>query len=350
MQDELYVTFDGSSILQLREKITESDWNIVDRSSSHFFLSRQWLNCWFSSTPADVKCSIVRVFQKADSRQLGFCIFGMSEKRSVFGRKTVWSLFKTGNPTYDQIWIEYNAVLTLERHDDVSKAMWRAVSQRKDVQEIEIGVSFLPSHFDGWLCEATEEVAPYANLPMRTKSSLRKKLSHIDKLSPLIREHHHVDAVSTLIEASRWHIDKWDGTNTPSGFSNPFFVDFHRSILLNSDPSHQTRPRIFSLWLNGENIAVLYGFQANTWFGFYCLCQDPKLNNKLRAGLFFHDALQKKLQEEGVAIYDFMAGDAAYKRELSSEFKLAYQYRLQKPTLINVFRRQIRNLACLIFK
>lgn len=348
---DLAVSFTHSSASNVFAMLSPQD-KALSSHVAHYFLSLPWLDGWLSTLPPDFPIMMVRVFERSTpERARALALFGITSRRVLGVRVSQWHLFRSGVPEYDQIWVEYNQVL--RGHDDLDDEhyLWSEIAKSKRVDEIHMGVMHhVPDRPAPWCCEQinsekslqynTQSVAPVI------KSGLAKRIKAFRNLPLSLRLLERVDdgGFESLVNASLWHIEKWRNSETPSGFSNPAFIAFHRHLWQHRDHYPEVKPRIFELHMNGAKTAVLYGFQQGGWFGFYCLCHAPQPDNRLRTGLYFHSILQEFLFKEGMLAYDFMAGTEDYKFLLSNEQINACQLRWYRPTVVMTVEQMLKTL------
>lgn len=344
-----FVVDSPSGILR---NMTAEDWSL-STCAERFFLSEIWLKTWLESLPESVTLVMVKMLEHAweTPSTVALAIFGISFRRSLWHRQMQWNLFRTGVPQLDQIWVEDNHVLIKQGYEHIEKAFWHRIKENSPNAEIVIQVAHTIPDFDNALgVEIThKESAPYLcylQPGVMLKKGIEKKLRALSSLPfdiNLVEVEHSV-AFDALIKSSVWHIDKWQKTDTPSGFSNPHFVNFHRKLWCNSSPDDKVKPRLYQLYFDKYEALTLYGFQHGQWFGFYCLSQAPQPDNKWRLGLYAHWLLQKKLADEGFVEYDFMAGDDAYKLMLSNLRREAFQLRAYPKTLRHRIENELKKL------
>jgi CelD/BcsL family acetyltransferase involved in cellulose biosynthesis len=71
-------------------------------------------------------------------------------------------------------------------------------------------------------------------------------------------------------------------------------------------------------------------------------------DNRHRPGLVMHQLAIKRALEQGQAIYDFLAGEARYKRSLGRAAEALVWLRLQKPGIALALERGARGLRNII--
>ncbi len=123
----------------------------------------------------------------------------------------------------------------------------------------------------------------------------------------------------SLVEGQRILIDLhqrcWQRRGKPGAFSSPAFYAFHEQLM----PALLARGALDLLWINahGRPIAALYNIHWNGRVHFYQSGRDLEVPPRLRPGIVIHALAIQDAIARGMAEYDFLAGDAAYKKSLS---------------------------------
>ncbi|WP_022929775.1 GNAT family N-acetyltransferase [Patulibacter americanus] len=135
------------------------------------------------------------------------------------------------------------------------------------------------------------------------------------------------DAGDVLEELIDLHQDAWQAVGKPGVFSSASFVGFHREVaplLVAAGRATMVRVRC-----GEETIGALYGFRDGDRLRAYQSGFRRFDDNRLRPGIVAHVLAMEAARTRGVALYDHLAGDARYKRELSTreEPSRTYGYR-----------------------
>jgi hypothetical protein len=141
-----------------------------------------------------------------------------------------------------------------------------------------------------------------------------------------------------------WHRARWssaDGRNR-SGFDNPAFLAFHQALIDEGFNSDQIR--VWRLKAGNTTVCILYNLRARTTECFYLGAANPTLDPAWRAGLLGHVEVMNRCLQEGMDFYDFMAGEARYKRQLSNACETLYWIDLQRKRKRFVVERLARSL------
>lgn len=174
-----------------------------------------------------------------------------------------------------------------------------------------------------------------AALSANTRQQLRRSRRHAEQtLGRLMVERAACtdEALDWLDRTAPLHRARWTGNSgetAASGFDNPAFVAFHRRLI-----SHgfETGAIEYLHVKAGETtLAFLYNFVACNHVQFYLSGVDHGIDPAMRPGLLAHWAAIEHALEGGRFSYDFLAGDARYKRSLSTGSGRTLWLVLQRP-------------------
>ncbi|WP_210494702.1 GNAT family N-acetyltransferase [Patulibacter sp. SYSU D01012] len=127
------------------------------------------------------------------------------------------------------------------------------------------------------------------------------------------------------------HQDAWRAAGRPGIFASAAFAGFHRELaprLVKDGRATLVRVRC-----GDETIAALYGFRDGERLRAYQSGLRRFDDNRLRPGIVAHVLAMEEARRRGVAVYDHLAGDARYKRELSTATTETRSYALRRPRL-----------------
>ncbi|MBD78168.1 MAG: hypothetical protein CL840_04360 [Crocinitomicaceae bacterium] len=321
--------------------LLESPWQELQCiQHTKFFLSWQWIGQWLISLPKDIKVNTFAVYR--NSVLVAVAAVPERCRKSIFGRVKQGYLNRTGEDELDQVWIENNKVLTtlvgavdiasiyeviietakldelmimvMSGDDYVNATEFKLLNSKYNVEvEYEENGYYLPIHHD-------------INVEKKYSKSLKRQLKQTVNAASSLGMNLRFEVINDsihmiqLLEASEfWHIAKWDGTSTPSGFTNTHFKNFHKALISQTGSSAcGRRVRMFALWDGDALLGILYGLQEGDWFGFYLSSIKPMDDNRLRLGLYMHHMAIHAMSACGVLVYDFMAGEARYKKQFGS--------------------------------
>jgi hypothetical protein len=192
-----------------------------------------------------------------------------------------------------------------------------------------------------------------AALSANTRQQLRRSRRLAEQaLGPLtLREAGSIEQAHAWFEATApLHRARWgssDGATQDSGFDNPAFVAFHRRLIELSFPRGEVQ--YLRLQAGDTPFAYLYNFVCAGNAHFYLSGIDYRVGERYRPGLLAHWMAIERNLAAGRQTYDFLAGDARYKRSLCTGQDRTVWLVLQRPRwrlqLEGFARRVKRQLA-----
>lgn len=310
-----------------------ADWDALSNTGTPFFLGWAWIGTWLSTYTPQLR--VVRVRQSEELIAVG--IFALStEQRHRLVRSTIALLQQTGKQEEDQIWIEYNGLLSKRGHEASALA---AVIDHLQSQNLcqEVHLSMLPDttakHLLNTLPHCYEHYAVQGyqrnlrrlreekqgvleGLSSNTRHQIRRSnrllIERYGDMS-LVPADNVTGAVEMFHEAGEFHRERW----VDSGFINPHFIAFHEN-LIKSEFDHDS-VQLFRVCVGDTTLGVFYFLLSNNTAYFYLQGLRRESNAKLKPGLSCHVLLMDHFLDQGFDYYDFMGGDSQYKRQLADE-------------------------------
>jgi CelD/BcsL family acetyltransferase involved in cellulose biosynthesis len=140
------------------------------------------------------------------------------------------------------------------------------------------------------------------------------------------------------------HQERWLAAGMPGAFASRRAVGFHRDLIEALLPSG--RVVLYRVHADGGTVACIYGMVDRNRLLFYQSGVVELADQKLKPGLVAHALCMQACLEHGLDGYDFLAGDARYKRELATgERRIAWgtlSRRRPRPLLSLAARRLAR--------
>ncbi|WP_157496926.1 GNAT family N-acetyltransferase [Hahella ganghwensis] len=307
-------------------------------SDHHFFTSWWWIGAWLRTSVCDPR---LLMFYHGENLVGAACIHYSEFKRNAF----VWTqanLNRTGETDFDQVWIEYNDVLA---HPDyqlaVRQKLVEYVFNVKGVAEFRFGLSLttalesmesneLECEFEfrtkGYLLNLRPEYADFEQLlpvfSSNTRSQIRrsrKAYSNSYGELEVVQAANVGEALDFFDHAGRFHQRKWDD----SGFQNRNFKSFHHDLIANAFDAGMVS--LLKVTAGDQELAYLYNFIYRGRVYFYLSGINYDLSgNQFKPGVLSHTLAISWYAAQGLDVYDFLAGDARYKRSLSdTEYDMA---------------------------
>lgn len=323
-----------------------------------FFLSWHWIRAWLV-TYAD---KYIVVEAQLDGKIIGIGI--LTERtvtRNGLFRINQILLHRTGIEREDQIWIEFNDFLMVpEFSKEIRVSMLECVDKTLlNWDELVIGASenhvvdsCLVDRFirtDFWNTNTYWVDLDYvrnhsenylASLSSNTRSQIRRsiRLYEHEGDSLVVSKARDVEqALAFIVEAKPLHIQRWKGSERPSGFVNPEFESFHRTLI--SSCFDQDFIELYRISVGDKLIAVHYNFVYNGCVHFYLCAINYDNDNRLKPGLMSHALLIQQYIDRGLMTYDMMGGESRYKQSLSTSQSRLVASKVQR----NRFQLRVEN-------
>ena len=328
----------------------EALWRDLEgRASPTVFLSWQWLGHWLAVY--EPQAQVLEVTQGDRVVGLGIVV-QTEERRHGVLRSNCLRLHQTGHRQQDQIWIEYNGFLA-EQGMEASVAAACLKHLCNDMPQWD---EFIVGAIDA------EEARHYAELTglfahLRWEApcygvdldALRRGGQHyLDTLTrntryqinrshrlyeawgavELVRPNSAEEAVAIFDSIGPLHLNRWGAGPDQSGYANPDFVRFHRSLI--QDQWASGGVDLVSVKAGDDMIASFYNLLYDQKVYFYLGGMKTEPDNRYKPGLLGHSLCIEDYRHHGFHYYDFMGGDERYKTQLGSLHKQLVQVSLQR--------------------
>ena len=328
----------------------EALWRDLEgRASPTVFLSWQWLGHWLAVY--EPQAQVLEVTQGDRVVGLGIVV-QTEERRHGVLRSNCLRLHQTGHRQQDQIWIEYNGFLA-EQGMEASVAAACLQHLCNDMPQWD---EFIVGAIDA------EEARHYAELTglfahLRWEApcygvdldALRRSGQHyLDTLTrntryqinrshrlyeawgavELVRPNSAEEAVAIFDSIGPLHLNRWGAGPDQSGYANPDFVRFHRSLI--QDQWASGGVDLVSVKAGDDMIASFYNLLYDQKVYFYLGGMKTEPDNRYKLGLLGHSLCIEDYRHHGFHYYDFMGGDERYKTQLGSLHKQLVQVSLQR--------------------
>lgn len=312
--------YDNSTVVDLYSTIFAID------SKTNFFLSPIWICEWLELLTN--KPELITFHQ--GNQLCGFVLVGY---QSGFSGDKVF-INQSGDRLLDQVWIEYNDVISQSQQKECREALLNYLGQKPNIYQIHIS-NTSENHWQNmyWKEWSTEKVKAYEtclsdkaiseNFSKNTKRQISRSMSFIEEefgpITMLWLDKHNVK--KNWEEIGNLHIKQWDSHPYGSGFSNPHFVDFHVNLI---DKGLGEYIQIAKFETREHTLGFLYFFCFSKRVYFYLSSINYLTdNNKFKPGLIMHEKAMQYFKDLNFKYYDFLAGEARYKSSLcSKEYEL----------------------------
>lgn len=336
----------GSAVLDVQVgdvpalAVLGAEWRELEsRSDASFFIGWDWIGAWLSTLPPDVKRRLVRV--RIAGRTVGLAVFCEGERHR--GPITTRSLYlhATGRPELDELTVEYNGILA-DRivEGEVVRAVLERLLDDPAWEEV---------HFDGW--HRADLVPSLERRGLRLVTEQRRPNRYVDlaalRLSarpyvdqlPSSRIRNHIRRtfrgceamggtafrVATSVEEGleffadmkRLNLEAWAARAGRSAFANEFFCRFHEALVRDGLPRGVVQ--IGQLSAGGRPVGYVYSFLHRGRVYAYQTGFDYGAGGFAvwSPGLATHACAIEHNRQRGFNVYDLMAGECRYKKDLA---------------------------------
>ncbi|MFN7982866.1 MAG: GNAT family N-acetyltransferase [Vicinamibacterales bacterium] len=319
-------------------------------SAASFFLSDAWVASWLDAFGEQLEPRVL-LFNDGDA-VVGACLL----VRTLAWRKVLpmrrWHLNCAGESELDDTAIEYNRLLSApDRERDVQQALSEWLTRSRWDELMFDAVDGLPVTVEsGAQTEVVERPCYFVNLGVlrdqgspydallspNTRQQVRRSLRvYQDTTGPLtITQPHTLEAATAFLEElADLHQRSWTDRGKPGVFASHRFQRFHARLLSRVFTSGSIQ--LLRVTSGSTTIGMLYSFLHDGCILFYQSGFAYQPDNRVKPGLVSHYlAVSHYLTTRGdVREYDFLAGDAQYKRSLAKEHRTLRWFAVQRPTL-----------------
>ena len=328
----------------------EDDWQDLSARADHsFFQSWGWIATWLAALPGDAAPLCLRACAAGRTVALGILV-PHAVRRHGFVRARGLALHETGRPALDQLTIEHNGLL-LDR-GCAAEAAAACVGFLADrgcpVRWDELTFAGVPAPWRAWLAAADlpiavrqESPAPFVDLqalgggdPLEALSAnTRQQVRRSRRLYGDLRLECAGDLASAWPvweELTALHQASWQARGRPGAFANPVFTAFHKRLIAQRLPHGEIQ--LLRLVGARGTVGCLYNFVYRGRVYAYQSGFAAAPDNRFKPGLVTHAAAIAWNRAQGLQVYDFLAGDARYKRSLATGATELYWLALQRPT------------------
>lgn len=329
---------------------------LESRSETHsLFISWDWIGLWLEHLPRHVELSLLKV--ELDERVVALAVLcARTVRRRGLGSRALF-FNSTGDRELDELTIEYNDLL--------AEPGLRERALEAALAHLAIDPDWDELFFDGWQGEASLRAA-VQGLPGRFAyrrakpthcvdlEALRQQgKSHLDMLPGRVRYKARrtfkkagelgelaFDVAATQGERRQYlaglrelHQSSWQKRGMPGSFANAFFTRFHEELVRRDEAGSLVQ--LGRVTVGGKPVGYLYNLVhrrrvSNYQSGFDF---EHASGTDWRPGMMCHLEAIAFNRNAGMACYDFLAGDHAYKRELGTPAEDLVWLVFQRPRL-----------------
>lgn len=322
-----------------REQL-ERDWlELEAHSDSTFFTSWSWIGCWLACLPSRIQPKLLRV--TSGEKTVGMALFVSRRflRHRLIPVKGLY-LHATGDPLIDEITIEYNGFLADRELQPivVTQLLKYIVLHLNEWDELNLdGVtnilsSMLPD-FDGLHVSNQRQICHYVDLDevrgsggdylsllaKNSRYQIRRSIKEFSKQGTiaLTAAGNADEALDFLEGLKHLHQTYWQSRGLPGSFAYVFFETFHKRLIRSRFDCGEIQ--LIRFKVGDRTLGYLYNFVWQDIVYNYQTGFDYTIaENNNQPGLVTHSMAIEYNASCGHKIYDLMAGDYQYKRQLGT--------------------------------
>ena len=334
------------------------------RADGSFFLSWNWIGPWLALSGATPLLLMVRHGQNI----VGLALLQPARlRRHVLVRPRALLLHQTGDPARDGITIEYNGILAERRcADAVAQAALAYLVREARCDELHLaGVSepfatqarrsglgvWTRARAPSWRVDLEalrRSGRPYlASIGANTRYQIRRAMRLYERRGALaaVPARSVAEAMAFFADLKALHQRYWQSRGAPGSFS-PFFEQFHRALV--TEGVEKGSVELVRIAAGDEAIGYLYNFVHRGHVYNYQTGFAYDADARLKPGLVSHTLCIERHLAGGAQIYDFLAGDHRYKRNLGSAGPQMLDLVLQRASPVLAAERALRRINAII--
>jgi len=317
--------------------------------SESYFLSWGWVQTWLRMLPLGTNLKLAVHFDYAGPK-MAFFVGNARIRRHHILTSNAFYLNETGDPEYDQLFIEHNCVVA--RSDakvDILEVLSALPPNWEELYlsglRAESPLLLLPAPYT--LRRLRQSPSPFVELDRVRKvgdyvtllsSSTRSQIRRSYRLYAEEFGEVELDVAESESQAERFfaelvelHQRRWEQKGAAGAFANRFFHDFHRSLIHNRFETGEIQ--LLRVRAGRTTIGCLYNFVLGGVVYFYQSGFNYAGDNRLKPGFVTHTEAVRFNAAHGKQIYDFMGGSARYKNSLATSSRELVWAVISKPKI-----------------
>lgn len=333
--------------------------------NANIFLSPSWVKTWLGIYGHDFEIREISWWHE-DNCVAGVLLLFRQAKRGPFPIRLA-ILNTAGEADENAPFIEYNNVLCLDGYEDhVACSLSRYLTQQSWDQLYLAGycessvIARLKNYILPGAWDSIGKNGPYIDLTAineggldmyfssNTRTQIRRSIKIYEKRGTL-----RVEAASNLEECfifldalAELHRAAWERREQPGGFRSERFILFHKSLIQELWPEHSVE--LLRISSGNDVIGYIYNYLSENKVYFYQSGFAHEEDSKIKPGMVTHYLAASDYLSRGFCEYDFMAGEARYKKSLAKSCRTLHWSWVDRDNarmkLINLARNIVRYL------
>ena len=301
------------------------------------FLSEVWVETWLETFGPGLDVSIL-VFEAAGSA-VGACLLVSSRRWSAMVPVRRISLNASGEADSETTYIEFNDLLCREGYEPaiaealagyLSRQRWDEVrldglcqgpaydALKSALREFDVEENWKPSYCVDLAAIREKGTAYEMALSGSNRRKLRERTRYQAEAGPLRLEcaGDVAEAFAMLNGLAGLNQRRWSGQGSASAFASPRFLEFHRKLIGKCFAAGAIQ--LLRVSAGQQTVGVLYNFVYRGKVYFYQCGFRYTDDRRLSPGRVTLAMAIQYCLDAGLDDFDFMAGEASHKKELST--------------------------------
>jgi len=343
-----------------REVYSSSEWSCIapvwaqlstSTPRGSFFLSDKWVSVWIETFASKLETSIL-LFKSGD-KHVGACLLVNSKPRQAMIRLRRISLNTSGEAAADTTYIEFNNLLCLSGWEEPIAAnlvgylgdqQWDEVALdgfspgpaydalKKALAPYDLEETWQPSYYVDLAKLRQEGLSHEMALGKATRKHLRQTSRSYSKIGPLKLQPAHdlAEALGMFDELAELNRRRSLVSGRQSVFSSHSFANFHRRLIRRCWCDNSVH--LMRLTAGHHTVGLLYNLVHCGKVYFYQCGFDFGEDKRLRPGVITLALAIQYYANLHLDDWDFLSGEAEYKRVLSTGSRLLVWAVFRRPS------------------
>ncbi|MGY0196272.1 GNAT family N-acetyltransferase [Leptothrix sp. BB-4] len=324
------------------------------QAEGSFFTSWTWIGAWLGAMPAAERPPVLTMTQGGET--VAMVVVGRrTQRRRGFVISRRLHLNGDGHELHDDVTIEYNGLLArrgfeaaaqqalarwlvgsapgwdelvlpgfVKGYDLLQAGLGRVTAQTRTRPVFGVDLDAVRAHTGGYLPLLKEK----PRYQVRKSGKAYAKLGAVTARAADSLD----DALAMFGRLQGLHQPYWQARGQPGAFGNDYSQEFHRRLITTAWPRGEVQ--FIEIKVGERTLGVLYNFVFNGEVGNYQSGIDYTLvDGSDSPGLVCHAEAVALCAAAGYRVYDFLAGEHRYKRQLSTLAGEMHWVVLQRPRL-----------------
>ncbi len=351
-QAETAITFKSYNSFEDIDFVKTTWLTMLNKCQHSYFTSWGWISTWIKSLPANLDVQFIVAYREQEP-VVAFFIGSKKRNKHGFLPSRLISLNSTADPYFDELYIEYNSILfdpSIPFIKDnllsfLKSLIWDELIlpgvSSDFISEINLPVDnstndcymIVDETVNAYFVEMRKireaGMDFYQLLSANKRSQIRRSIKQYE-LEGAIQIHEAAsaeEALAMLDSLAILHQREWQKKGKTGAFSNKYLFQFHKNLIRDRFDSNEIQ--MLHIFNEKMTLGYLYNFVYRGHVFFYQSGFNYLVENIYRPGLVSHYYAIMLNARKNMDIYDFLAGDSAYKSSLSTDSIPMYWIRIE---------------------